>query len=97
MFFVFSVAALITVVIAILLGIYLVSFMLNPNLVRFYPSVIRQPPNVISLSVAYPRCVIGVCIPRVINVGSELRVSVGIGLREGVIICCVGRGVGLDA
>ena len=68
MFFVFSVASLITVIIAVLLGIYLVSLMSNLNLVRFsLLSVMSQrPSNVTSLSVvAYLRLVIGVCVPRV--------------------------------
>ena len=68
MFFVFSVASLITVIIAVLLGIYFVSLMSNPNLVRpILLSVMSQrPSNVISLSVvAHLRRVIGVCVPRV--------------------------------
>ena len=72
MFFVFFVASLITVIIAVLLGIYLVSLMSNPNLVRFILlSVMSQrPSNVRSLSVvAHLRRVIGVCVPRVKECG----------------------------
>ena len=92
MLFVFSVAVLITILIAVLLGIYLVSLMPNPSMVLLYLSVRRQPRNVIlilSLNVAVDfRRVITICAPRVIKMGSsEVRVSVGFDVRKGMIVC----------
>ena len=91
MLFVFSVAVLITILIAVLLGIYLVSLMPNPSMVLLYLSVRRQPRNVIlilSLNVAVDfRRVITICAPRLIKMGSEVRVSVGFDVRKGMIVC----------